>query len=70
MTIVPGELWLADLHVGTILSLASAEGYRSPVFLAGNQDVLVLRGTEVRQAEATQTSTLGNCGGARRFLKS
>ena len=44
-----GELWLADLQAKTTRPLASGEGYRSPIFLEGNKDLLVLRGTEVMQ---------------------
>ncbi len=44
-----GELWLADLQAKTTRVLVSGEGYRSPIFLQGSNDVLVLRGTEVMQ---------------------
>ena len=45
--VVSGELWLADLQAKTTRALTSGGGYRSPTFLAGNKDVLALRGTEV-----------------------
>jgi len=45
--VTSGELWLADLQARTTRALTSSEGYRSPIFLAGNKHVLALRGTEV-----------------------
>src|ERR1700686_480803 len=42
-----GELWLADLQAKTKRQLTSSEGYRSPILLLGNKDVLALRGSEV-----------------------
>ena len=45
--VTSGELWLADLHGKTTRQLTSGEGYRSPIFLAGNKDILALRGSEV-----------------------
>jgi len=45
--ITSGQLWLADLQAKTTRQLTSSEGYRSPIFLAGNRDVLALRGLEV-----------------------
>lgn len=51
--ITSGELALADVRAGTTRSLASGDGYRSPIFLAGNRDILALRGTEVVQVSRT-----------------
>jgi hypothetical protein len=45
--VTSGELWLTDLQARTTRALTSSDGYRSPIFLAGNKDVLALRGTEV-----------------------
>lgn len=45
--VTSGQLWLADLQTKTTRQLTSSEGYRSPIFLAGNEDVLALRGSEV-----------------------
>ena len=45
--IVSGELWLADLQAKTTRALSAGDGYRSPVFLASDKDVLALRGSEV-----------------------
>ena len=45
--VTTGELWLADVQARTTRALTSSEGYRSPIFLAGNKDVLALRGTDV-----------------------
>jgi hypothetical protein len=45
--VTSGELWLADLRAGTTRALTSNDGYRSPIFLAGDRDVLALRGPEV-----------------------
>jgi hypothetical protein len=45
--VASGDLWLADLQARTTRALTSSGGYRSPIFLAGNKDVLALRGTEV-----------------------
>lgn len=42
-----GELCLADLDARTTRALTSSAGYRSPIFLPGNSDVLALRGSEV-----------------------
>jgi hypothetical protein len=47
--ITSGELWLADVQARTTRALASGEGYRSPIFLAGAKDVLALRGMDVMQ---------------------
>lgn len=45
--VTSGELWLADLEARTTRALTPTEGYRSPVFLAGSNAVLALRGREV-----------------------
>src|ERR1700732_3660981 len=45
--VTAGELWLADLQAKTTRQLTSSKNYRSPIFLAGNKDVLALRGSEV-----------------------
>jgi hypothetical protein len=45
--VTSGELWIVDLTSKSSHVLASGEGYRSPVFLAGSKDVLVLRGNDV-----------------------
>jgi hypothetical protein len=45
--VTSGQLWLADLQAKTTRQLTSNEDYRSPIFLAGNKDVLALRGSEV-----------------------
>ena len=45
--VTSGQLWLADLQAKTTHPLTSSEGYRSPIFFAGNKDVLALRGLEV-----------------------
>ena len=45
--VTSGELWLADLQARTTRALNSNDGYRSPIFLADDKDVLALRGTEV-----------------------
>jgi len=45
--ITSGQLWLADLQSNTTRPLTSSEGYRSPIFLVGNKDLLALRGSEV-----------------------
>jgi Tol biopolymer transport system component len=42
-----GQVWLVDLQSSTRRALTSSDGYRSPIFLAGSNDVLALRGTEV-----------------------
>ena len=47
-----GELWIADLKTGTTRVLASGAGYRSPIFLVGTNDVLVLHGNEVVRIQA------------------
>jgi hypothetical protein len=45
--VTSGQLWLADFQAKTTRQLTSSEDYRSPIFLAGNKDVLALRGSEV-----------------------
>ena len=45
--IVSGELWLADLQAKTTHALSAGAGYRSPIFLTSDKDVLALRGSEV-----------------------
>lgn len=45
--VTSGELWLADLQARTTRALISGTVYRSPIFFAGNKDVLALHGTEV-----------------------
>jgi hypothetical protein len=45
--VISGELWLADLEARTTRPLTSSAGYRSPIFLAGSEDVLALRGADV-----------------------
>jgi len=45
--ITSGQLWLGDLQAKTARQLTSSEGYRSPIFLVGNKDLLALRGSEV-----------------------
>jgi len=42
-----GELWIAELKTGTTRVLAPGAGYRSPIFLAGSNDVLVLHANDV-----------------------
>ena len=46
---INGELWLADLQAGTRRALTPGDAYNSPIFLAGGDRVLALRGTEVVQ---------------------
>jgi len=43
----PGELWLADLNSSTTRAMTPGRSYRSPIFVAGNREVLVLQGTDV-----------------------
>jgi hypothetical protein len=45
--VTSGEIWLADLQARSTRALTSSAGYRSPIFLAGNKDILALRGLEV-----------------------
>jgi len=45
--VASGEVWIADLDSGTTRALTSGSGYRSPIFLAGTDEVLVLRGADV-----------------------
>jgi hypothetical protein len=45
--VTSGELWLADLDSKSTRALTSGDGYRSPVFMSGTNDVLALRGTDV-----------------------
>jgi hypothetical protein len=45
--IASGELWVADLDTGSTHAVTEAGGYRSPIFLPGTKDILVLRGTDV-----------------------
>ncbi len=51
--VTSGELWMANLQAGTTRVLTSSEGYHSPIFLAGNKDVLALRGTNVVRIPTT-----------------
>jgi len=44
-----GELWIADLQSHTTRSIASLGGYCSPILLAGDKGLLVLRGTDIVQ---------------------
>ena len=45
--LISGELWLADLQARSTRAVTSSGGYRSPIFLAGDKDVIALRGTDV-----------------------
>jgi len=42
-----GELWVADLGSHTTHAVTRGEGYRSPVFLPGSNDILALSGNDV-----------------------
>ena len=50
--VTSGGLWLADLQARTKRALTSGEDYRSPIFLAGNNEVLALRGNDVVQVSS------------------
>jgi hypothetical protein len=42
-----GDIWVVDLAQNTRLQLTHDGGYRSPVFLAGDREVLALQGDDV-----------------------
>lgn len=45
--VVRGELWVADLGSQAIRAAGKGDGYRSPVFLPGSNDILALSGSDV-----------------------
>jgi hypothetical protein len=51
--VTSGEIWLADLQAMSTRALTSSDSYRSPIFLAGNKDVLALRGDDVVRAASS-----------------
>ena len=44
-----GEIWVADLPRKTRLRITRHGGYRSPVFLAGDEHILALKGNKIIQ---------------------
>ncbi|HSU60726.1 MAG TPA: hypothetical protein VLI55_15545 [Bryobacteraceae bacterium] len=51
--VVSGELWLADLNSQTTHAVTSGDGYQSPIFLTGANEVLSLRRGDVVRIPAT-----------------
>jgi len=45
--VVRGQLWVADLGSQTIRAVGMGDGYRSPVFIPGSNDILALSGSDV-----------------------
>jgi len=45
--LVHGDIWVADLAQNTRLQLTHDGGYRSPIFLTGDREILALRGEDV-----------------------
>jgi hypothetical protein len=45
--VVSGQIWLADLGSKTSVKVTAGGGYRSPVFVPGGKEILVLKGSEV-----------------------
>ena len=48
-----GQIWIANLKNNFAHSLTSTGDYRSPIFLAGNADILALRGTDLVRIPST-----------------
>jgi len=45
--LVQGDIWVADPAQNTRLQLTHDGGYRSPIFLAGDREILALKGEDV-----------------------
>ncbi|HSO72532.1 MAG TPA: hypothetical protein VLR91_07790, partial [Thermodesulfobacteriota bacterium] len=43
----PGGIWVANLGTGKRVKISLAGTYRSPLFLAGEEDLLALKGGQV-----------------------
>jgi hypothetical protein len=44
---ISGQIWVADVETGSTRALTVSGGFRSPVFFAGSEDILALRGNDV-----------------------
>jgi hypothetical protein len=45
--VVKGKLWVTDLGSQTVRAVGNGDGYRSPVFIPGSNDILALSGSDV-----------------------
>jgi len=59
--VVKGQLWVADLGSQSIRAVGKGDGYRSPVFVPGSNDILALRGSDVVRFPAGYAETKKLC---------
>lgn len=50
---LPGDIWLVQVESSQALRLTEDGGYRSPIFLAGDQKILALKSTDVMEISVT-----------------